>query len=103
LRSFEQAMAICRDGGRVMVIALYQGAPLALDAGRLQRRAVVGGFWREPLRRPYAEQAMAMLAGGEIQVEPLITHHFPGSEAKAAFDLLYERAGEAVGVILDWT
>ena len=88
--------------GRVMLIALYQGAPLALDAGRLQRRTLLGGFWRDQSRRPYAERAMALLASGEISVAPLISHHFPGAEAKAAFDLLYERAGDAVGVILDW-
>lgn len=101
-RSFEQAMAMSRDGGRIMLIALYQGAPLALDTGRLQRRTLHGGFWRDQSRRPFAERAMALLASGEISIEPLITHHFSGIEARAAFDLLYERAGEAVGVILDW-
>jgi threonine dehydrogenase-like Zn-dependent dehydrogenase len=102
IRSFEQAMAMSRDGGRVMLIALYQGAPLPLDAGRLQRRTLLGGFCHDQSRRPFAERAMTLLAGGEIRVEPLITHHFPGTEAKAAFDLLYERPGEAVGVMLDW-
>jgi threonine dehydrogenase-like Zn-dependent dehydrogenase len=45
---------------------------------------------------------MAGIASGEIQVEPMITHHFPYIQAKEAFDLLYHHPGEAFGVILDW-
>jgi threonine dehydrogenase-like Zn-dependent dehydrogenase len=45
---------------------------------------------------------MAMIASGEIQVEPMITHHFPYWQAKEAYDLLYHNPGEAFGVILDW-
>lgn len=102
IRSFEQAQAMSADGGRIVLIALYQGAPLPLDASRLQRRTLVGGFWARQPRRPYALEALDLLASGEIEVDPLITHHFPGDDAKAAFDLLYERSGEAMGVLLDW-
>ena len=102
IRSFEQAQAMSADGGRIVLIALYQGAPLPLDASRVQRRTVVGGFWARRARRPYALRALDLLASEEIKVDPLITHHFPGDDAKTAFDLLYERSGEAMGVVLDW-
>ena len=45
---------------------------------------------------------MAAIRDGRIQVTPLISHHFAFTEAKEAFDLLYERLGEAMGVILTW-
>ena len=45
---------------------------------------------------------LAMIASGEIQVESMITHHFPYWQAKEAYDLLYHNPGEAFGVILDW-
>jgi threonine dehydrogenase-like Zn-dependent dehydrogenase len=45
---------------------------------------------------------MAAIAEGRIQVEPLITHRFPFSQAKEAFDLLYYRPGDALGVVFIW-
>ena len=32
----------------------------------------------------------------------MTTHRFPYTEAAAAFDLLYARMNEALGVLLDW-
>ena len=42
------------------------------------------------------------MQAGRIRVEPLISHRFPYQEAKDAFDLLYARLSEAMGVLLIW-
>jgi threonine dehydrogenase-like Zn-dependent dehydrogenase len=102
VRSFAQALDMCRPLGRIHLIALYHGEPLPLDSSKLQRRLLIGGYYTAESRRPGAERAMAALRDGSLQVAPLITHRFPYGEAKAAFDLLYERPGEALGVIFDW-
>ncbi|MGH2460217.1 MAG: zinc-dependent alcohol dehydrogenase, partial [Chloroflexota bacterium] len=102
ITSFAQALDLCRPGGRIHLIALYHGETLPLDSSKIQRKLLIGGYYSEEPRAPFARQAMSALANGTIRVEPLITHHFPFGEAKAAFDLLYQRPGDALGVILDW-
>lgn len=102
LRSFQQAQDICRPYGIIHLIALYQGAPLALDAGKIQTRRVLGGYCQDLPRREYAQQAMQALSSGQILVEPLITHHFPYTAAKPAFDLLYTQSDQTMGVLFSW-
>lgn len=102
IASFTQAVECCRPLGRIHLIALYHGESLPLDASKIQTRLLIGGYFTDESRKPFADQAMAAIASGEIQVEPMITHHFPYSQAKEAYDLLYHNPGEAFGVILDW-
>lgn len=102
LRSFAQAQDMVGDYGTLHLIALYHGEPLALDAGKIQRRRLIGGYFHAAPRNEMVQRATEMVVSGAIQVEPLMTHRFHYSEAKAAFDLLYERPQEAVGVMLMW-
>jgi threonine dehydrogenase-like Zn-dependent dehydrogenase len=102
VRSFSQALDMCRPLGRIHLIALYHGEPLPLDAGKIQRRLLIGGYYTDEPRTPFAAAAMAAIADGGIKVEPLVTHHFPSIAAKEAFDLLYRTPGDAVGEIFNW-
>jgi threonine dehydrogenase-like Zn-dependent dehydrogenase len=102
VRSFAQAQEMCKDLGRIHLISLYHGEPLALDASKIQRRLLIGGYFTAEPRAPFAAQAMREMNDGRIEVDPLITHRFPFTRAKDAFDLLYERPGEALGVLLTW-
>ena len=49
-----------------------------------------------------ASTAMAAMAAGEVQVQPLVTHRLPGRELKAGYDLLYEHPEQALGVLFLW-
>jgi L-iditol 2-dehydrogenase len=102
LRSFAQAQEMCRPLGRIHLIALYHGEPLPLDASKIQRRLLIGGYFTEESRKPFADQAMAAIATGEIDVAPLMTHRFPAGQTKEAFDLLYHHPDQALGVLLAW-
>ena len=88
--------------GTIHLIALYHGAPLPLDAGKIQRRRLLGRLLRDTPRAPYAARALTALQTGAIAVAPLLTHHFPYTAAKDAFDLLYAHSDQALGVILTW-
>lgn len=102
LRSFAQAQDMLADLGTLHLIGLYHGAPLPLDAGKIQRRRIVGGYFGSPARREMMAQAVEKVAQGEIVVEPLITHRFPFAQARMAYDLLYTSPQEAMGVLLVW-
>lgn len=100
--AFAQALDLCRAGGRIHLIALYHGEALPLDSSNIQRKLLIGGYYTTEPRAPFAQRAMAEIADGTIHVAPLITHHIPFHAAKDAFDLLYQRPGDAFGVILTW-
>jgi threonine 3-dehydrogenase len=100
--SFAQAQEMLAAGGLLHLIGLYHGGPLPLDASKMMGKRLIGSY--PPSTRPavIGRQTMYALASGEIQVMPLITHQFPGAEAKRAFDFLYEHPEQAMGVQLVW-
>ena len=86
VRSFEQAQDMVRLRGTIQLIAAYQQRPLALHTLKIMHRRLVAGILvDEPLSR-IAARAAAMIQRGEIQAERMITHRFPYTKAKEAFD-----------------
>lgn len=102
VRSFAQAQEMVADGGTLHLIALYHGETLPLDAGKIQRRRLIGGYYHVAPRPQMVEAAVEMVRNGAMRVEPLISHRFHFGEAKAAYDLLYHRPQDALGVLLLW-
>jgi len=48
------------------------------------------------------DRTLELLQQGVLRTLPLITHHFPVSQAGEAFDLILSRRAPVLGVILDW-
>lgn len=102
VRSFEQAQDMVRRGGTLQLIAAYQQRPLPLHSAKIMHRRLVAGILvAEPLSQ-IALRAAAMIERGEIQAERMITHRFPCTRAKEAFDFLWHSPQEALGVLLIW-
>jgi threonine dehydrogenase-like Zn-dependent dehydrogenase len=104
VKSFAQSVEMTRRLGRIHLISLYHEQPLPLSSQAIQSRMLIGGYYTDLERewRPAADEAMALLAAGEIRVDPLVTHRFPFTDAKDAFDLLHDRLSEAMGVVFTW-
>lgn len=102
IKSFEQAQDMLVPGGLLQIIGLYHDGPLPLDAAKMQRKRLIGGYLQDTDVDAMARAAMEALSSGLVQAAPLVTHHFPGNQAKEAFDLLYEHPEDAMGVILEW-
>ena len=100
--SFAQAQQMVSVGGTLHLIGLYHGQPLPLDASRMQRRRLLGGFFNDDPGSFMLARTVELMQAGKIRVKPLISHRFPYQEAKEAFDLLYGRLSEAMGVLLIW-
>ena len=101
-RAFSQAQDMVRRGGLIQVIGAHEGEPLPLDSLKIQGVRLVGGYLERGQRPEASERAMKLLADGGIQAEKMITHRFPFERAAQAFDLLYSRLEEAMGVLLLW-
>ena len=102
IASFEQAQKMLAPGGLIQVNAKYQNAPLPLDVDSFQGKRVLVSFPPSADRAAMASTAMAAMAAGEVQVQPLVTHRLPGKELKAGYDLLYEHPEQALGVLFHW-
>jgi L-iditol 2-dehydrogenase len=102
VQSFQDALEMVQSHGIIHLIGLYQGQPLLLDSGKIQRKMLIGGYHVFEPARDLGDLAVDLVHSGRMQVEPLITHRFPADQAPQAFKLLDERIDEAFGVLLQW-
>lgn len=101
-KAFEQGLDMLSYGGLFHLIGLYENEILPLTSGKIQRRKLLGGYYGQVIPSGVSLRTMELLASGVIQTEKMTTHCFPYTEAPAAFDLLYNRMDQAMGVMLDW-
>jgi threonine dehydrogenase-like Zn-dependent dehydrogenase len=52
--------------------------------------------------RPRMDATRHLIAAGRLQTLPLITHHFPAARAAEAWQVIRQKRGNALGVVLDW-
>ena len=102
--AFAQSLEMLRVNGTLILVGRYERAPLPLVSSDLGgKRIVDGNFGHKSQNDAHsARRAMDLLSSGQIDTERMTTHHFPYTRAADAFDLLYNRAGETMGVVLDW-
>ncbi len=101
-KAFEQGLDMLGVDGTLHLIGLYEDQPLSLPSGKIQRRRLLGGYYGQRSGLSAYRRAMSLLATGAIDTGRMTTHRFPFLEGAAAFDLLWNRPGEALGVLLEW-
>jgi threonine dehydrogenase-like Zn-dependent dehydrogenase len=88
-------------GGLLQLIGLYHGEPLPLDASKMMGKRLIGSYPPSTDRNVIGPQAMAALAGGEIDVKPLITHRFPLDRADEAYRIADRGAAGKVCIVFE--
>ena len=101
-RAFEEALEMVRKGGLIQIIGLYEEGPLPLSSSSIQGKRLIGGYPFGTSRREASDKAIRYLAEGRFRVVDMISHRFPFQQAPEAYDLLYNRLHEAMGVLLQW-
>lgn len=102
VKSFEQAQDMVRQYGTIQLIALYQQKPLPLHSSKMMSKRLVAGILTDEPRANIAARALQKIQKGEIGASDMITHRFHWTEAKAAFDLLWNAPGDTLGVLIKW-
>jgi 2-desacetyl-2-hydroxyethyl bacteriochlorophyllide A dehydrogenase len=95
-----EAMPLMPRYGQVVSASFYGTDDLmSLQAFRNQELSVhmVSGWTQERM-----DATLALIAGGQLQTLPLITHHFPAGQAAQAWQLIESKRAPVLGVILDW-
>ena len=102
VKSFEQAQDMTRQYGIIQLIALYQQGPLPLHSSKMMSKRLVAGILTDEPRSQIAARALEKIRNKEIRASEMVTHRFRYTEAKAAFDLLWNSAGDTLGVLIKW-
>ena len=101
LAHLQRALPLMARGGQI-VSAGFHGADDLLSLQDLRQREIslhsVSGWTRARMA-----QTRRLIAAGQLQTLPLITHRFPVREAAAAWRLIQTKSEPVLGVLLDWT
>ena len=101
-RAFGPALDMVARGGTLHLVGLYEDQPLPLTSGAAQRRRIIGGYYQRGPDAASARRGMDLLASGQVAPERMTTHRYPFEQAADAFDLLFNRIGETLGVVLEF-
>lgn len=101
-RAFEQGLDMLAPGGLIHLIGLYEGVPLPLHSGKIQGKRLIGGYYRQAVNSRISRRALDLLGSGAIRTDLMTTHRFHYTEGPKAYELLYNRPGEALGVLIEW-
>ncbi len=94
---FRQICTTARKGARIVVVGVHF-APVELDMlNLLMRELQITAAMEYPVEFP---QVIDMLSSGEVDVSPLVSHHFPLSQFDEAFAQA-QRQDETVKVLVD--
>jgi 6-hydroxycyclohex-1-ene-1-carbonyl-CoA dehydrogenase len=92
----EQAFSSIRTGGRFVVVG-FSAKPMELNSGRVMYREleIVGSLGCRAVDYP---RVLSLVQSGKINLQKLVSGHFPLSEINQAFDIL--RQGEGIRSII---
>jgi 2-desacetyl-2-hydroxyethyl bacteriochlorophyllide A dehydrogenase len=97
----ELATRLVREGGRVVLLGIAgAGRSLELPADRIALRdlALLGsvGYTKAVWSR-----MVGLVRDELVELDPIVTHRFPASEFRRAFDLLDRREGAVAKIVLE--
>ncbi|HEV8308029.1 MAG TPA: alcohol dehydrogenase catalytic domain-containing protein [Methylomirabilota bacterium] len=89
-RALDQAIAMARKGGAVVMLTVHREVQINLEPAVRGELHLVGAICYS--YREY-ERALALLAEDRIDAGPLLAHTFPLHQAQEAFDFVLSRQG----------
>lgn len=89
-----QAIDILKPGGKLVVVGIPEFDNWMVNVEKTRRKEISLQFIRRQV--DCVEAALSMMEKGTVQIENMITHRFPFSKTKDAFDLV---AGYSDGVM----
>lgn len=98
--TFESACNVTRIGGTVSSVGVYSAFPvLSLPStGTFIHRKLVTTLC--PVGNQRLTRLMALIAGGKVDLRPLITHSLPLSKTPDAYDMFREKRGGVLKIAL---
>ncbi|MHB8969587.1 MAG: hypothetical protein ACYC3X_05780 [Pirellulaceae bacterium] len=92
------AIDLLRPGGKLLIIGIPEVARVSFDPDKVRRKEITLVNIRR--QRGCVQTALDLIGTCRPDVEALITHQFPFSDAKAAFDLVADYRDGVVKAII---
>ena len=95
--SIDQALSLTREGGRVVLVGIQSAAQISLSHVIARGKEISGSFsvgWDDyngESRRTF-DIALELLSNTDVPIEEVITHYFPLSKWREAFDANLQRS-----------
>jgi threonine dehydrogenase-like Zn-dependent dehydrogenase len=99
IKVLKNCISAVRRGGFVSVVGVY-GIPYdAFPLGQIFDKGIKLAFGQAPVQK-YIDELMRLLGQGKIQLDDIITHRLPLSEAPRAYDIFCDKKDGCVKVVL---
>lgn len=92
--TLDQGVELLKPGGEMLILGIPEVGRVSFDIHALRRKeAWIGNVRRQ---NHCMAEAIDLIARGTVNLDPLVTHHFPLAETAAAFEMV---AGYRDGVV----
>jgi L-iditol 2-dehydrogenase len=97
--AFDQALELLKPGGTLSIVCIPEAERISFTMEQFRRKELrVQNVRRQ---NQCVTAAIEMIASGAVNVDPLVTHHFPIADAAEAFKLVAARQGGVVKAIIN--
>jgi L-iditol 2-dehydrogenase len=98
--AFDQAVEILKPGGRLVVVGIPEFDRWTMNVETTRRKEISLQFIRRQV--DCVEPALQMMNNGLINIDNMVTHRFPFTKTKEAFDLVSEYRDGVMKAIIDF-
>lgn len=93
-RSVPQALSMVRAGGKVILIGIHPASAEFQPTDLVRRsKSIIGAYGYDS---DIWNRSLSLLSSGKVQVEPMITHRLPLSEAGEGFEMAVRKEAAKV-------
>ncbi len=94
------AVKILKPGGRLVLVGIPPSARYTFDMDLMRRKELTVVNVRR--QNHCVEEAIALVAGGKIDVEMMVSHHFSLEQTGTAFDMVEGYKDSAIKAMIDF-
>jgi threonine dehydrogenase-like Zn-dependent dehydrogenase len=99
--ALDQALPLLKPGGELLVVGIPEVDRVSFDINLLRRHEL--RIINVRRQNACVEPAIELVASGQVDVKPLVTHHFALEESARAFDLVSARRDGVVKAMIHVT
>ena len=98
--AFDQAVDILKPGGKLIIVGIPEFDRWSMNVENTRRKEIMVLFIRRQV--DCVEPALKMMSEDIIRVDNMVTHRFPFSKTKEAFDLVAEYQDGVMKAMIDF-
>jgi L-iditol 2-dehydrogenase len=99
--AFDQAVEILKPGGKLIVVGIPEFDRWSVSVEKTRRKEISLQFIRRQV--DCVEPALSMMNDGIINISNMVTHRFPFSDTKEAFDLVAAYRDGVMKAMIDFS